>query len=196
MRTHGVGRRHGLMATSPTVRLKDKRLAVRLRRLIEPMDRRDGIQYSDGVPGLGRDQGRVSLLQQPAGRRGRSSSPGTSRHRPAPVRRHRGHGPGAARHDRVQLHQREKPDEIGVLHSLKYVKDQYGGHATHTVCGVLLHSSLVLTLDGLPLGLAAVKFWTRKKFKGPTALRGKVNATRIPIEQKESVRWLENLHHL
>ena len=45
----------------------------------------------------------------------------------------------------------------------------------------------------MPLGLAAVKFWTRKKFKGTNALKRKVNPTRIPIEQKESVRWLENL---
>jgi hypothetical protein len=45
----------------------------------------------------------------------------------------------------------------------------------------------------VPLGLAAVKFWTRKKFKGPAALKKKVNPTRIPIEKKESVRWLENL---
>ena len=82
---------------------------------------------------------------------------------------------------------RNTPDGVGYL---SYVK---GRHATHTACGVLLHSSLVLTTDGLPLGLAAVKFWTRKTFKGTNRLRGKVNATRIPIEQKESVRWLDNL---
>ena len=63
----------------------------------------------------------------------------------------------------------------------------------HTVCGLLMHSSLVLTTDGLPLGLAAVKFWTRKKFKGTAALKRRVNPTRVPIEQKESVRWLDNL---
>ena len=44
-----------------------------------------------------------------------------------------------------------------------------------------------------PLGLAAVKFWTRKKFKGTAALKKKINPTRIPIEKKESIRWLENL---
>jgi hypothetical protein len=82
---------------------------------------------------------------------------------------------------------RNTPDGVGYL---SYVK---GRHATHTACGVLLHSSLVLTTSGRPLGLAAVKFWTRKKFKGTNRLRGKVNATRIPIEQKESVRWLDNL---
>jgi hypothetical protein len=56
-----------------------------------------------------------------------------------------------------------------------------------------MHSSLAVTTEGLPLGLAAVKFWTRKKFKGTAALKKKINPTRIPIEKKESIRWLENL---
>ena len=67
--------------------------------------------------------------------------------------------------------------------------------APRTLCGLLMHSSLVVTPDGLPLGLAAVKFWTRKKFKGTNALKLKVNPTRVAIEQKESVRWLENVRH-
>jgi Transposase DNA-binding/Transposase Tn5 dimerisation domain len=62
-----------------------------------------------------------------------------------------------------------------------------------TLCGMLMHSSLVVTTEGLPLGLAAVKFWTRKKFKGTNALKRSVNPTRVPIAQKESIRWLENL---
>ena len=44
-------------------------------------------------------------------------------------------------------------------------KDKSGRDRMHTVCGLLMHSSLVVTTDGLPLGMAAVKFWTRKKFK-------------------------------
>ena len=63
----------------------------------------------------------------------------------------------------------------------------------HTVCGLLMHSSLAVTAEGLPLGLAAVKFWTRKKFKGTAALKRKVNPTRVPIEHKESIRWLDNM---
>jgi hypothetical protein len=63
----------------------------------------------------------------------------------------------------------------------------------HTVCGILMHASLVVTTDGLPLGLAAIKFWTRKKFKGANRLKRKINATRVPIEKKESVRWIQNL---
>ena len=34
-----------------------------------------------------------------------------------------------------------------------------------------MHSSLVVTTEGLPLGLAAIKFWSRSKFKGTSALR-------------------------
>ena len=56
-----------------------------------------------------------------------------------------------------------------------------------------MHTSLAVTTEGLPLGLSAVKFWTRQKFKGTAALKRKVNPTRVPIEQKESIRWLENL---
>ena len=56
-----------------------------------------------------------------------------------------------------------------------------------------MHSSLAVTTDGLPLGVAAIKFWSRKKFKGARALKTKVNPTRVPIETKESVRWLQNL---
>ncbi|MHC4049401.1 hypothetical protein [Bradyrhizobium sp. 25ACV] len=50
-----------------------------------------------------------------------------------------------------------------------------------------------MTTDGLPLGLTAVKFWTRKKFKGTAALKKKINPTRVPIEKKDSIRWLDNV---
>src|SRR5438874_2808135 len=82
---------------------------------------------------------------------------------------------------------RDNPEAIGRISTLKTQ------HAYLTICGLLMHSSLVLTTAGVPLGLAAAKFWTRKKFKGTNALKRKINPTRIPIERKESVRWLENL---
>jgi hypothetical protein len=56
-----------------------------------------------------------------------------------------------------------------------------------------MHSSLAVTAQGLPLGLAAIKFWSRKEFKDTATRRSKVNFTRIPIEKKESFRWIENL---
>ncbi len=45
----------------------------------------------------------------------------------------------------------------------------------------------------MPLGVAAVKVWTRSKFKGTAALKRVINPTRVPIEGKESIRWLDSL---
>lgn len=51
----------------------------------------------------------------------------------------------------------------------------------------------MLTPEGLPLGLAAIKFWTRREYKGCNAAKRRINPTRVSIEEKESYRWLENL---
>src|SRR5205085_4787223 len=103
-------------------------------------------------------------------------------------------GPVLVLHDTTEFtYQRENTDAIGMTKSINSGSDKAGRLRAHTVCGILMHSSLAVTIEGLPLGLAGVKFWTRKKFKGTAALKKKVNPTRIPIEKKESVRWLENL---
>ncbi len=95
-------------------------------------------------------------------------------------------------HDTTEFSfQREK--EVGLLHRTVNGRNSWGQLKHRTICGLLLHSSLAVTTEGLPLGLAAVKFWTRKKFKGCNALKKKINPTRVPIEQKESQRWLDNL---
>jgi hypothetical protein len=83
----------------------------------------------------------------------------------------------------------ESAQELGMLH--KGFKS--GGKQPYVVRGILMHSSLAVTIDGLPLGLCAIKFWTRDRFKGTNALKRTVNPTRVPIEEKESVRWLDNL---
>jgi hypothetical protein len=40
--------------------------------------------------------------------------------------------------------------------------------------------------------LAAIKCWSRKKFKGTNALQRKIHPTRLPMAEQESYRWLEN----
>jgi hypothetical protein len=97
-------------------------------------------------------------------------------------------------HDTTEFtYQRENPEAIGITKSINSGRNKAGRLRSHTVCGILMHSSLVVTIEGLPLGLAAVKFWTRKKFKGTAALKKKINPTRVPIEKKESIRWLQNV---
>jgi hypothetical protein len=89
--------------------------------------------------------------------------------------------------------QRERPEAVGITYRVNSGKDKASRTRMHTVCGLLMHTSLVVTTEGLPLGLSAVKFWSRKQFKGTAALKRKINPTRVPIEHKESIRWLENL---
>jgi hypothetical protein len=103
-------------------------------------------------------------------------------------------GPVLVLHDTTEFsYQREKSAAIGITKSINSGRDKAGRLRSHTVCGILMHSSLAVTTEGLPLGLSAVKFWTRKKFKGTAALKKKINPTRVPIEKKESIRWLDNL---
>lgn len=103
-------------------------------------------------------------------------------------------GPVLVLHDTTEFsYQREDVDAIGITKSINSGRDTEGRVRAHTVCGILMHSSLAVTTEGLPLGLAAIKFWTRKKFKGTAALKKKINPTRVPIEKKESIRWLENV---
>jgi hypothetical protein len=90
-------------------------------------------------------------------------------------------------------YRRDDVAAIGITHNAVIGKFRHGKLRHHTMCGILMHSSLAITTEGLPLGLAAVKFWTRTKFKGTNALKKKINPTQVPIEKKESVRWLENL---
>lgn len=103
-------------------------------------------------------------------------------------------GPVLILHDTTEFsYERRHPDRIGMTKSVNSGRDKADRLRSHTVCGMLMHSSLALTSEGLPLGLVAAKFWTRKKFKGTNALKKKINPTRVPIEKKESIRWLENL---
>ena len=97
-------------------------------------------------------------------------------------------------HDTTEfVYHRDDVAAVGVLHDSIAGKDNRGRLRHYTVCGISMHSSLAVTLEGLPLGLTAIKFWTRDRFHGCNALKKKINPTRVPIEKKESIRWLENL---
>ena len=88
---------------------------------------------------------------------------------------------------------RANPEKIGFTGTATGPRQRGEWRKKYLVCGMLMHVSLAITPEGLPLGLTAAKFWSRDKFKGTTALKRKVNPTRVPIEEKESMRWLDNL---
>jgi hypothetical protein len=84
-------------------------------------------------------------------------------------------------------------EAVGIVHRSYTRKDRAGLPQHYVVCGLQMHTSMVVTTEGTPLGLAAAHFWTRDRFKGCTAMKRKVNPTRVPIAEKESVRWLDGL---
>ncbi|MBK1660600.1 IS4 family transposase [Paracraurococcus ruber] len=88
-----------------------------------------------------------------------------------------------------------KRETIGAIGQVPIGLDRNGKPRILTQCGLLMHGSLVVTREGLPLGLSAAQFWSRKSFKGTTELKRHVNPTRVPIEDKESARWLSSLGH-
>ena len=103
-------------------------------------------------------------------------------------------GPVLVLHDTTEFSwRRKRPEAVGFTTKVNSGRDKAGRDRLHAVCGLLMHSSLTVTTDGLPLGMAAVKFWNPKKFKGTAALKRKVNPTRVSIEGKGSMRWLDNL---
>jgi Transposase Tn5 dimerisation domain len=55
--------------------------------------------------------------------------------------------------------------------------------------GLVMHSTLAFTPQGLPLGVLAQQIWAR-----PEASGTKPKRTRRPITEKESRKWLEALH--
>jgi hypothetical protein len=55
--------------------------------------------------------------------------------------------------------------------------------------GLVMHSTLAVTLEGLPLGLITSKIWAREGYSEQTDEERK----ETPIEEKESYRWLEGL---
>ncbi len=87
------------------------------------------------------------------------------------------------------------PENIGITKSIPFGKKLNGQLTLYTKCGSLMHSNLVVTPEGLPLGLSAVKFWTRKQFKGAKALKNYISSTRISIEKKgDALKFNLNLN--
>src|SRR5690242_7935465 len=103
-------------------------------------------------------------------------------------------GPILALQDTTEFsYRRARPERIGAITTAPSRREANGRLRMHTACGLLMHASLAVTTDGLPPGLVAVKFWARAKSEGTNAPKRRVDPTRVPIEAKESIRWLENM---
>ena len=172
-------------------RLGDGRLDSRLRQLVEQME----AGFGESIPLACQDWANTKAAYRFFSNDRVSEEDILRGHFDATRRRFAASdGPILILHDTTEFSwRRRRPEAVGFTTKVSSGKDKSGRDRMHTVCGLLMHSSLVVTTDGLPLGMAAVKFWTRKKFKGTNALRKRINPTRMPIEGKESMRWLDNL---
>ncbi|MGP9790247.1 IS4/Tn5 family transposase DNA-binding protein [Roseinatronobacter sp. NSM] len=81
---------------------------------------------------------------------------------------------------------RSAPEKVGFTKISTGRKLKEGRFQKHAVCGLLMHASMAITPEGLPLGLTTAQFWSRSKFKGTAALKRKINPTRVPIEQRKA----------
>lgn len=57
--------------------------------------------------------------------------------------------------------------------------------------GLVMHSTLAMTGVGLPLGIVSQKIWVRKEEPNPMT---DAERRKVPIEEKESYKWLEALN--
>lgn len=170
----------------------DKRLATRFKKIIS--------QLSDGVgrtiPLACRDWANTKAAYQFLSNKRVSEDQILKGHFEATRDRIRqvGDGPILILQDTTEFsYKREDPHKIGFTHNSPVKRWANRRKKIVPVCGILMHASLAITTEGLPLGLTAAKIWTRKKFKGSKSLPRRINPTRIPIEKKESYRWIQNL---
>ncbi len=79
-------------------------------------------------------------------------------------------------------------DSSSLNYSTRPSNPDSGYISSNNAQGFLTHISLATTLDRQPLGVAQVKFWARDKQKPEK----KLHRDYIPIEGKESYKWLES----
>jgi len=73
---------------------------------------------------------------------------------------------------------------------IKGVGSISGGTST----GLFVHSGLAMTTTGIPLGIATQKIYARDEKTQTAAYKKK--AARLPIEEKESLRWKETIEQV
>jgi Transposase DNA-binding len=90
-------------------------------------------------------------------------------------------------HDITEFtYQREASEAIGITKSINSGRDKAGRLRSHTVCGILMYSSFALTSEGLPLGLAAVKFGLGRSSKGQPHSRRRSTRHACPSRRRKA----------
>ena len=80
--------------------------------------------------------------------------------------------------------QRGNPDRIGLIQRTRHLGKNAGLKSEHKVCGILMHASLIVTSEWLPLGLTSTCYWFRKVFKNTNQMKCTISQTLLSIEKK------------
>ena len=87
------------------------------------------------------------------------------------------------------IYKREDIDSVGQLNKGAAAKNHLGRTNYYTSCGILMHSNLAVTTEGLPLGLAAINSGYDKSSKDQCAQEE--NRPNPGTDRTEkSIRWL------
>ena len=173
-------------------KFKDKRLTSRFHSILETLSTGDG----KTIPQLCEDWASTKALYRFLSNEKVDESEILEGHFQQTFKRIKAtKGPVLVLHDTCEFsYKRDNPAAIGytrtgqVLSTIKSSKKQ-----EYKVRGVLMHASLAVTSEGLPLGLTSARYWSRKVFKNTTQMKRHINPTRVPIEEKESIKWLQNI---
>ncbi|MBP2449469.1 IS4/Tn5 family transposase DNA-binding protein [Rhizobium leguminosarum] len=144
--------------------LPDKRLARRMHRLLDQMTSAPGHPIPAACGDWAATKAAYRFFDNP-----RVTEHGVlAGHFAATVRRCAdSEGPILIVQDTTEFtYSRTRLGKIGFTKTINAGAYKAGRSYPVTLCGMLMHSSLALTLEGTPLGLTAAKFWTRTKYKG------------------------------
>jgi len=98
-------------------------------------------------------------------------------------------------HDTTEYHytHHNKTEGLGYLSELS--KNKASEDKVYSQ-GFLMHTSLALTTVCIPLGILNEKIWVRQ-YENLNKIRGaRKNHTRVPIEGKESYKWIDGIRCL
>ncbi len=74
------------------------------------------------------------------------------------------------------------------------ITKQGGASKKVSADGLIMHTSFAVTTEGLPLGILDQKIYSRPELPEKVkALKKRTHNNHLPVEEKESMRWIESL---
>lgn len=158
-----------------TARWHDKRLKDRLCTLVQDFFHRSQASIPEACEGKARTMAAYRFLNN----REVDMQAILTPHTEATIERIRQHRIVLAPQDTTTLDYTHHPQTTG-LGPINTRKDK--------TVGLVLHDTLALTLEGTPLGILDAQCWQRD----PTTVRTGNERKKLPIEEKESHKWLQS----